>query len=234
MQAVALILPALLAASAPRGPAPLDCSREVAEARALFHDHASERLRFAAPLERAVRQVLDRALGDEERALLRAFHRGEASAGELDRRLWPKLRPVFARFNAADCRNLGGVTSVEETVDAVTSLRGGAGLHTSVLVTCAHRLPASASRRYVGLRVVHGEEGPEVVLHGVIEAAQLAFVADGESAPRRRIAVRIPLGDRAVEEAALREALEGFTGSEADFTWIVPAACAPRLGAAGG
>ena len=33
----------------------------------------------------------------------------EALQADLDARLWPRLRRVFARFNAADCRHLGGV-----------------------------------------------------------------------------------------------------------------------------
>lgn len=231
MPSLAIVVTALLAA-APSGPEGLDCPREVAEARALFRDHAAERLRFAGPLARVVRQVLDRALTDEDRALIHAFEAGEATAGDLDRLVWPKLRPMFARFNSADCRHLGGVARVEETVDALTVMRGGPGLHTAVLVTCAHRLPGPRSRRFVGLRVRPGDDGPALELHGVIEGAEFAFVADGEPAPTRRLVVRIPLGDRATEDAALRTALAEFTGTEDDFTWAVPPVCAPRVSGA--
>jgi len=232
MPAIALLLPALLAATAPAQPETVDCTREVAEARALFREHAAERLRFAAPLARTVRRVIDRTLSDEDREVIRAFQAGEATAGELDLRIWPKLRQVFARFNAADCRHLGGVAGVEELVDGLTAMRGGPGLHTAVLVTCAERLPGHGSRRFVGLRVLPGEDGPSLALQGVIEGPQLAFVAAGEEAPRRRVVVRIPLGDRASEDAALRDALAEYTGTEEDFTWIVPPVCAERLSGA--
>lgn len=224
MPTLALVFTALVLA-APAAREPLDCAREIADARRLFQDQASERLLFAEPLARAVRQVIDRTLTDEDRALIRGFKRGEVPAEALDARLWPKLRRVFARFNAADCRHLGGIAGAEETVDALTSMRGGTGLHTGVVVSCARRIRGFESRSHLGLSVRADEDGPTLVLRGVIERPQTIFSAVGERTPTRRIVVQIPLGDRASERDAFDRALAGYVGAESDFTWTVPASC---------
>lgn len=221
---VAVALTALLlAAPAPRE-AP-DCAREIADAQELYRRQAAEGLRFADPLARAIRQVLDRTIDEQDRALIRGFKRGEVSAAELDRALWPRLRRVFARFNASDCRHLGGVARAEEIVDALTALRGGPGLHTGVLVSCARHVPGLESRSHLGLRVRPDEDGPTLVLQGVIERPETWMWAAGQAPEVRRVAVAVPLGDRAAEREALAHDLAGVAGAESDFTWIVPAAC---------
>jgi hypothetical protein len=224
MTTFAFALAALvLAAPAPKPPP--DCAREIADARQLYQDQATERLRFADPLARAVRQVIDRTLGDEDRAAIRGFKQGTVSAAELDARLWPRLRRVFARFNAADCRHLGGVARSEEIVDALTAMRGGPGLHTGVLVSCVRRVPGLESRSHLGLRVRADEDGPTLVLQGVIERPETLTWAAGQAPEVRRLAVQIPLGERSAEFETLAHAMAGYTGTESDFTWIVPAAC---------
>ena len=222
----------LLLASAPQAREAVDCARELADARRLYEDQSAERLAFAAPLVRAVRAIVDHTLTDEDRALVRGFKDGTVAAAELDARLWPRLRRAFARFNAVACRNLGGVAGADELVDGLTTLGGGAGLHTGVVVACAQRIPGLEGRRYVGLRVRADADGPALVLQGVIERAELALVAAGERRPARRLALQLPLGDRAMEAAALDAALAELTGREADFTWTVPAACRSRVSTA--
>jgi hypothetical protein len=219
----ALGLSLVLAAPSPKEP--LDCARELHAARQLVQDEAAERLRFADPLERALRQVIERTLDDEDRAAIRAFKQGTVPAGELDARLWPRLRRVFARFNAADCKQLGGVARAEEIVDAVTAMRGGPGLHTGVLVACARRAPGLERRSHLGLRVRPDEGGPTLVLQGVIERPETPIWAAGQPPEVRRLAVQIDLGDRASEHEALAKAISGWAGDASDFTWIVPAAC---------
>jgi hypothetical protein len=224
MPALALVFTALvLAAPAPKDP--FDCAREIASARRLFQDQAAAQVRFAEPLARAMRQVIDRTLTDEDRALIRGFKQGEVPAEALDARLWPRLRRVFARFNAADCRHLGGVAGAEETVDALTAMNGGAGLHTGVVVTCAQRIPGLESRSHLGLRVRADEDGPTLVLQGLIERPQTLFAAAGMRPPTRRLVVQIPLGDRASEREVLEKTMAGHAGAESDFTWTVPASC---------
>ncbi len=219
----ALGLSLVLAAPSPKEP--LDCAHELESARQLYQDQAAERLRFADPLARTLRQVIDRTLGDEDRAAIRGFKQGTVSAAELDARLWPRLRRVFARFNAADCRHLGGVARSEEIVDAVTAMRGGAGLHTGVLVSCARRIPGIENRSHLGLRVRPDEDGPTLVLQGVIERPETLTWAAGQPPEVRRLAVQIPLGDRAAELQALAHAMAGYAGAESDFAWMVPARC---------
>jgi hypothetical protein len=226
MTTFALALTALVLAAPAAAPKPaLDCAREIADARQLYADQAADQRRFADPLARAVRQVIDRTLGEEDRAAIRGFKQGTVSAAELDARLWPRLRRVFARFNAADCRHLGGVARSEELVDALTAMRGGPGLHTGVVVSCVRRVPGLESRSHLGLRVRPDEDGPTLVLQGVIERPRTLMWAPGEEPEVRRVAVQIPLGDRASELDALAHAVAGYAGTESDFTWIVPAAC---------
>ncbi len=203
----------------------VDCARELADAHRLYQDQAAEHLAFADPLARTVRHVIERTLTDDDRAAIRGFKQGAVSAGELDARLWPRLRRVFARFNGADCRSLGGVVSSQELVDAVTAMRGGAGLHTGVVVSCARRVPGIERRSHLGLRVRPDEDGPTLVLQGVIERPETLVWAAEQPPEVRRLAVQIPLGDRTSELAALARAVEGYAGDEADFTWIVPSAC---------
>lgn len=203
----------------------VECAREIADARQLYAHQATERMRFADPLARAVRQVLDRTLGEEDRAVIRGFKAGTVSAVDLDARLWPRLRRVFARFNAADCGRLGGVAKADEIVDALTAMGGGPGLHTGVLVACARHVPGLESRSHLGLRIRADEDGPTLVLQGVIERPEQYTWAAGEAPEVRRLVVQIPLGDRAAERDAFADALSGYAGSEADFTWIVPASC---------
>ncbi len=224
MTLFALSLALVLATPSPPGEA-VDCAREVANARQLWREQAAERLRFADPLARAARQVIDHTLSEEDRAAIRGYKQGSVSAADLDARLWPRLRRVFARFNASDCRHLGGVARSEEIVDAVTAMRGGAGLHTGVLVSCVRRVPGLQSRSHLGLRVRPDEDGPTLVLQGVIERPETVVWAAGEPPEVRRLAVQIPLGDRPSELAALARAVEGYAGDEADFTWIVPTVC---------
>ncbi len=224
MTTFALALGALLAA-APSQKESVDCAREIAAARNIYQEQASDRLRFADPLARAVRQVIDRILGDEDRAAIRGFKQGTVSAAELDARLWPRLRRVFARFNAADCRHLGGVARAEEIVDALTEVRGGAGLHTGVVVSCVRRIPGLESRSHLSLRVRADDDGPTLVLQGVIERPETLMWASGNAPEVRRLAVQVPLGDRASELETLAHAVAGYAGSETDFTWIVPASC---------
>src|SRR5512138_363701 len=161
----ALGLSLVLAAPSPKEP--LDCAHALDGAQARYEDRTAERLRFADPLSSALRQIIDRTLDDEDRAAIRGFKQGTVPAAELDARLWPRLRRVFARFNAADCRHLGGVARAEEIVDALTAVRDGTGLHTGVLVTCARRLPGLDARSHLGLRVRPDEDGPTLVLQGV-------------------------------------------------------------------
>jgi hypothetical protein len=224
MTTFALALAALLL-GAPAQKPKLDCARELADARRLYQDQAAEHLAFADPLARTVRQVIDRTLSDADRAAIRGFKQGTVSAAELDARLWPRLRRVFARFNAADCRHLGGIASSEELVDAVTAMRDGAGLHTGVLVTCARRVPGLESRSHLALRVRADEDGPTLVLQGVIERPRTLMWPAGDAPEVRRVAVQIPLGDKASELDALAHTMAGYAGQESDFTWIVPAAC---------
>ncbi len=203
----------------------VDCARELADAHRLYQDQAAEHLAFADPLARTVRHVIERTLTDDDRAAIRGFKQGAVSAGELDARLWPRLRRVFARFNGADCRSLGGVVSSQELVDAVTAMRGGAGLHTGVVVTCARRIPGLEGRGHLALRVRADDDGPTLVLQGVIEQPRSLTWPAGGAPEVRRVAVQIPLGDRASEREALAHAIAGYAGEESDFTWIVPAAC---------
>jgi hypothetical protein len=203
----------------------VDCAGELADARRLYQDQATERLAFADPLARTVRQVIERTLSDEDRAAIRGFKQGTVTAGALDARLWPRLRRVFARFNAADCRNLGGVASSEELVDAVSAMRDGTGLHTGVLVTCARRIPGLESRSHLALRIRADDDGPTLVLAGVIERPRSLMWPAGGAPEVRRVAVQVPLGDRASEREALAHAMSGYAGDESDFSWIVPAAC---------
>ncbi|HET8542294.1 MAG TPA: hypothetical protein VFL83_20635 [Anaeromyxobacter sp.] len=228
MTTFALALAAIVIAAPPAKP-PVDCAREIADARQLYEDHAADSLRFADPLARAVHQVIDRTLRDEDRAAIRAFKQGTVTAAELDARLWPRLRRVFARFNSADCRHLGGVARSEEVVDALTAMRGGQGLHTDVLISCVRRLPGLESRSHLGLRVRRDEDGPTLVLQGVIERPQTVMWAAGAPPEVRRVAVQIPLGDRDAERQALAQTMAGYAGSESDFTWIVPASCGKAI-----
>jgi hypothetical protein len=175
-----------------------------------------------------VRQVIERAVTDDDRALLARFSRGAARAAEVDRALWPKLQPVLDRFNRAGCRDLGGVVRAEELLEASTALRDGKGLHTGVVVACARRPLQGESRRFLGLRIVHGEEGPAVALFGFVQERGSVFASQAE-AEWSGLAVSIPFGDRAREETALDAAVAAFTGSEDDFTWAVPLPCRTRV-----
>ncbi len=214
-----------LVLAAPAQPEKLDCARELSDAHERFQAQATERLRFADPLERALRQVVDRTLDDADRAAIRGFKQGTVSAAELDARLWPRLRRVFARFNAADCRHLGGVARSEELVDAVSAMRGGPGLHPGVLVSCARRIPGRETRSHLGLRVRPDDDGPTLVLQGVIERPEAIAGAGPIGAEVRRLAVQVPLGEIGAEHDALARAMAGYTGKESDFTWMVPASC---------
>src|SRR5512138_3808177 len=98
MTTFALLASLLLAA--PQKP-DVDCAREVADAHRLYQAQAADRLAFADPLARTVRHVIDRTLSEDDRAAIRGFKQGAVSAADLDARLWPRLRRVFARFNAA-------------------------------------------------------------------------------------------------------------------------------------
>lgn len=220
MQPLSLAVSALLLAGAPAPREVVDCAREVSDARQLYQEQSAERLAFAAPLVRAVRTIVERTLTDEDRGLIRGFKDRTVSAGALDRRLWPKLRRAFSRFNAAACRGAGGVAGADELVDGLTAMAGGEGLHTTVVVTCAGRAGAGG-RRFLGLRVRADADGPSLVLQGLLERSD------------ERVTVRIPLGNREAESAALDGAIADYVGREADFTWVVPAACRQRLSSAG-
>jgi hypothetical protein len=229
---LALVVPSLAAPAAPAAPAaasePGECEAELASARSLYQGERARRLRLAAPLARAMRQVIARALTDDDRALLARFARGAAPAAEVDRALWPKLHPVLAEFNRAGCRDLGGVVRAEEVVEASTALRDGKGLHTGVVVACARRPLQGEARRFLGLRVRHGEDGPALGLLGFVQERGTPFASEAE-AEWNGLAVSIPFGDRAAEEKALDAALDAFVGSEDDFTWTVPLSCRPRV-----
>jgi hypothetical protein len=180
--------------------------------------------RSVSQLARAVRQVIER-LGDEDRALVARFARGQVSAAEVDRALWPKLYPALDRFNRAGCKELGGVVRADEVVETSTALGGGKGLHTGVVVACARRpTQQGESRRFLGLRMKHGAEGPTLVLRGFVQERE-GVSAAAEDASWDGLVLEIPLRDRASERGALDRAVAAFTGSEADFTWAVPASC---------
>jgi hypothetical protein len=216
MQALALAVTTLLLATAapPEGG---DRAPDRPDALRVHRADPAERLRLAEPLARTLRQVIDGTLGDDDRALIRGFQAGAVAAEALDARLWPKLRHVLASFNAADCRHLGGVAAVDEPADALTALRGGRGLHTSVVVTCARRVPGLAARRHLGLRVRRDDAGPTLVLHGFVETGRGC-----------RVAIHVPLGDRAAERAALDAALAALAAGEADVTGEAPLDCRER------
>jgi hypothetical protein len=214
-----------LVLAAPSSKEPLDCAHELESAQQLYQDQAAERLRFADPLARTLRQIVDKILDDEDRAAIRGFKQGTVPAAELDARLWPRLRRVFARFNSDDCKHLGGVARAEEIVDAVTAMRGGPGLHTGVLVSCARRIPGLEGRSHLGLRVRPDEDGPTLVLQGVIERPETLVRAAGQPPEVRRLAVQVPLGDRVSEHEALAHAISRYAGDASDLTWIVPSAC---------
>jgi hypothetical protein len=224
-----LALAALIAATAlPASAHEVDCQGELATARRAYEHQRARRLRLVDPLARAVRQVIER-LGDEDRALVARFARGEVAAAEVDRALWPKLYPALDRFNRAGCKELGGVVRADEVVEASTALGGGKGLHTGVVMACARRpTQQGEARRYLGLRVKHGAQGPAVALYGFVQEREGVFAA-AEDAAWDGLVLEVPLGDRASERAALDRAVATFTGSENDFTWVVPAACLPRV-----
>lgn len=206
----------------------VDCGGELASARQAFETQKARRLRLAGPLARTVRQVIER-LGDEDRALVARFARGEASAAEVDRALWPKLLPALDRFNRAGCKDLGGVVRADEVVEASTALAGGRGLHTGIVVSCARRpLQQGEARRFLGLRVKHAEGGPVVALYGFLQERE-DVSASAQGASWDGLVVEVPIGDRVAERAALDRAVATFTGSEDDFTWAVPASCLPRV-----
>ncbi len=227
MRLVAAVAVAAAVAALPAHAREVDCKGELASARRAFETQKARRLRLADPLALAVRHVIER-LGDEERALVYRFTRGEATAAEVDRALWPKLLPALDRFNRAGCRELGGVVRADEVVDASTALGGGKGLHTGVVVTCARQpLQQGEARRFLGLRVKRGEHGPALALHGFVEEREGVY-ATADDATWAGLVVEVPLGDRAAERAALARALAAFTGSEDDFSWTVPSSC-PRV-----
>jgi hypothetical protein len=206
----------------------VDCGDELAAARRAFETQRARRLRLADPLALAVRQVIER-LGDEDRALVVRLARGEASAAQVDRALWPKLQPALDRFNRAGCRELGGVVRADEVVEASTALRDGKGLHTGVVVACARRpLQQGEARRFLGLRVTRGERGTVVALRGFLQERRGTF-SSAEDAAWEGPVVEVPLGDRAGERAALDRALAAYTGTEGDLTWALPATCLPRV-----
>lgn len=227
MLRLALVATLTLAAAPARAGEVLDCPAELASAKQLYETQKARRLRLADPLARTVRQVIER-LGEEDRALVARFARGEVVAAELDRALWPKLFPAFDRFNRAGCKDLGGVVRADEVVEASTALRGGKGLHTGVVVACARRPMQGEVRRFLGLRVSPGAEGPVVALHGFVQQRETVF-ASVQDAAWDGLVVDVPLGDRGAERAVLDGALAAFTGTEDDFTWAVPAACQPLV-----
>jgi hypothetical protein len=221
---LALVLASLPAAASRE---PVDCRSELATAQRLLEGQRSRRLQLADPLARAVRQAIER-LGDADRAVVARFTRGEATAAEVDRALWPKLFPAIDRFNRAGCGALGGVVHAEEIVEASTALGGGKGLHTGVLVACARRpMQLGEERRYLGLRVRQGEQGPVIALYGFLQERESPFAAPGGSFGG--LVVEVPLGDRRAEHDALNRAVAAFTGSAGDFDWTVPADCRPRV-----
>lgn len=220
-----LMIPSLAASEG------LDCRREVAEARQLFQDHSSARLRLAAPLASAVRHVLQRALTAEDEALVVAFGRGEVSATALDQRLWPKLRPVFERFERGGCRELGGVVAAQDAKVDVCAVRPGGTLHTGVLVSCARAPLQGETRRHIGLHVQRDEAGVRVSLRGYVQT-RMSADASPDAADWKGFAVDVPLSDRAQAVAQLSAALDAFTGAESDFTWAVPASCMERVSVA--
>jgi hypothetical protein len=224
-----LALTALVALAAlPTRGHDVDCRGELASARRAYEAQKARRLRLADPLARAVRQVIER-LGEEDRALVARFARGEASAAEVDRALWPKLYPALDRFNRAGCRELGGVVRADEVVEISTALGGGKGLHTGVVVACARRpTQQGEARRWLGLRVKQGAQGPAVALYGFVQERE-GVSAAAEDAAWDGLVLEVPLGDRAAERAALDRAVAAFTGSEEDFNWAVPAPCLPRV-----
>jgi hypothetical protein len=209
----------------------LDCARERADVHQLFQDHSSERMRFAAPLAQAAKHVLDRTLTEEDQQLVQAFGRGRASAAKLDRALWPKLRPVFDRFNRAGCRDLGGVVAAADAKTELLALRAGTAVHTGVLVTCARAPLQGETRRFLGLRVRRGEDGPKLSLYGFIQARVSADAAHAGEQQWSGVVLDVPLGDRAASSARLEQALASFAGLEEDFSWAVPAACKERVSA---
>jgi hypothetical protein len=223
-----LTLAVLLALSAlPAAAHDEDCTGELASAKRAFETQRSRRLRLADPLARTVRQLIER-LGDDDRALLARFAAGKATAAQVDRALWPKLYTALDRFNRAGCKDLGGVVRQSEVVESSTALGGGKGLHTGVLVACARRPQAQGEvRRFLGLRVKHGDQGPAVALHGFVQERE-GLAADQDPA-WDGLVVEVPLGDRAAERAALDRAVAAFTGTEGDFTWAVPSRCLPRM-----
>jgi hypothetical protein len=224
-----LALAALLVLAAlPAAAHDVDCGGELASARRAFQAQRARRVHLADPLARTVRQAIER-LGDEERAVVARFAAGKATAAEVDRALWPKLQPALDRFNRAGCKDLGGVVRADELVELSTALRGGKGLHTGVVVSCARRpLAQGEARRYLGLRVKEGEHGPALTLYGFLQERESVSVAD-KDAVWDGLVVEVPLGDRATERAALDRALAAFTGSEDDFTWALPPRCLDRV-----
>jgi hypothetical protein len=224
-----LALAVLVAVAAlPASAHELDCGGELATAKRAYETQRTLRLRLADPLARAVRQVIER-LDVEDRALLARFARGEATAAEVDGALWPKLYPALERFNRAGCKELGGVVRADEVVEASTALGGGKGLHTGVVVACQRRpTQQGEARRYLGLRVKPGAQGPAVALYGFVQARE-GVSAAAEDASWDGLVLEVPLGDRAAERAVLDRAVAAFTGSVDDFTWVVPAACLPRV-----
>jgi hypothetical protein len=208
--------------------APAECATEIASARKLYVEHKAKRLRLADPLARAVRHVIERVVTDDDRALLGRFARGEATAAEVDRVLWPKLQPALDRFNRAGCKDLGGVVRVEELVEASTALRGGRGLHTGVVVECARRPLQGETRRFLGLRVVRRDEGPVLALFGFVQERETVYASRAD-AEWSGLVLSIPFGDLAGEGKALDAAVAAYAGTEDDFTWTVPDACQTRV-----
>jgi hypothetical protein len=205
---------------------PADC-RAAASARRHFEEQRAMRLRLADPHARAMRQTIER-LDEGDRWLLAQLAQGKTSVAEVDRALWPKLFPAIDRFNREGCSELGGVVRTEPVVEASTALRGGKGLHTGVLVACARRpLQQGEPRRWLGLRVKHGELGPTLALAGFVQVRGTPFVS--EDGAFEGIAVEVPLGDRRAGHAALDSAVGAFVGSAQDLDWAVPADCRTRL-----
>jgi hypothetical protein len=227
MLRLAVAVAVALTAAQARAGETLDCRSELVTARRLFAEQRAMRLHLADPLARAVRQAIER-LDDADRALVARFAQGEVSAAEVDRALWPKLFPAIDRFNREGCEPLGGVVRAEEVVEASTALRGGKGLHTGVLVACARKpMQQGEPRRFLGVRVKHGERGPVLALVGFVQLRDTPFVAaDGAF---DGLAVEVTLGDRRAERAALDRALGEFVGSAEDLDWAIPAACRTRV-----
>ena len=218
---------ALLAAAPARAHETLDCRAEVATARRLFEEQRATRLHLADPLARAVRLAIER-LDDGDRWLVARLAEGKVSAAEVDRALWPKLFPAIDRFNREGCDVLGGVVRAEPVVEASTALRGGKGLHTGVLVSCARRpMQQGEPRRWLGVRVKQGESGPTLALAGFVQVRGTPFVT--ESGSFEGLAVEVPIGDRRAEHAALDRAVGEFVGTAQDLEWAVPLACRTRV-----